>query len=301
MASFIAHPVSDELETRPVPERLNLSDGALLTQAHFRAEQLYHRGQVSRLALHLHGAGTVAGLDVSYDPTTGDDVEIKVAPGMALDRLGRIVELHHQSCLTIALWLAQQSDDPLTQAHVLAGVRAAGGGLPNHLMADVYLGFHACARAPEPAFASPNADTIDGVAASRVLDTGQLKLTVRPDGDNRAPLSRVAADHAGAATIDSVRTFKRMRAWDLTQPEADPFGLPAGADLSEHIVAGELQDGSEVLLARLIIPVITDSGFPVFDGTIDLTQAAFAPDQTIRPYSYSADELALLLETPIRR
>lgn len=301
MASFVAHPVPDDLEMRPIPERLNLSDGVLLTQSHFRTEQAYHRGQVSRLALHLHGAGTVAGLDVTYDPTTGDNVEVKVAPGLALDRLGRIVEIHQQSCLEIAIWLAQQGDDPLTRARVLAGLRAANAGLPAHLVADVYLGFHACARAPEPAFASPNADTIDGVAASRVLDTGQLRIIVRPDGDDRAPLSRVAADHAGAATPDSIRDFKRLRAWDLTQPQSDPFGLPAGSALSEHIVAGNLQDGSEVLLARLIVPVITDSGFPVFDATIDLTQPAFVPDQSIRPYSYSADELALLLATPIRR
>jgi len=101
MASFVAHPIADALETRPAPERLNLRDGALLTEKHFQTEQLYHRGQVSRLALHLHGAGTVAGLNVTYDPTTGDDVEVKVAPGMALDRLGRIVELQQHGALAM--------------------------------------------------------------------------------------------------------------------------------------------------------------------------------------------------------
>lgn len=300
MASFVAPPVADALEGRPAPERLNLADGALLTEKHFQTEQLYNRGQISRLALHLHGAGTVAGLNVIYDPTTGDDVEIKVAPGMALDRLGRIVELHHESCLAVGLWLAQQEADPLTEAQVLAGVRAAAGGLPDHLVGDVYLGFHACARTPEPAFATPNADTIDGVVASRVLDTGMLRLIIRPDGDDRTPQSRVSADIPGAPSLDLVKDFKRMRGWDLTRPEADPFRLPAGADLSEHMVAGRLQDGTEILLARLVIPVDTSGGFPVFDGNIDLTQAAFVPDQTIRPYSYSADELALLLDT-IRR
>ncbi len=300
MASFVAPPIVDALETRPAPERLNLTDGALLTEKHFQTEQLYHRGQISRLALHLHGAGTVAGLDVTFDPATGDDVEIKVAPGMALDRLGRIVELHQESCLQIALWLAQQAKAPSSEAQILAGVRAAGGGLPDHLIGDVYLGFQACARSPEPAFASPNADTIDGVSASRVLDTGMLKLIIRPDGDDRVPQSRVAADIPGAPTLELVRDFKRLRGWDLTRPEADPFGLPAGADLSEHIVAGNVQDGSEILLARLVIPIDTSGAFPVFDDSIDLTQAEFVPDQTIRPYSYSADELAFLLDT-IRR
>jgi hypothetical protein len=300
MASFVAQPVADRLETSPAPERLNLADGALLTAAHFQTEQLYHRGQVSRLALHLHGAGTVAGLDVRYAPTTGAEVEIRVAPGMALDRLGRIVEMHHESCLTVALWLAQQEDDPLTRARVLAGLRAAGDGLPDHLIADVYLGFHACARAPEPAFATPNADTIDGVVASRVLDTGQLRLVVRPVGDDREPQSRVSAAIPGEPSLDLVKDYKRQLGWDRTRPRSDPFRLPAGGDLSEHIVTGDVQDGSEILLARLLIPVVDGGGFPVFDASIDLAQEDFVPNQAIRPYSYSADELALLLDT-IRR
>lgn len=300
MASYVAPPIPDALETRPAPERLNLSDGALLTEKHFRTEQLYHRGQVSRLALHLHGAGTVAGLDVTFDPTTGPDVEIKVAPGMALDRMGRIVELHHDSCLAVRSWLAQQDADAQSRAHILAGIRPAGGGLPLHLVGDVYLEYHACARTPEPAFATPNADTIDGVVASRVLDTGRLRLIVRPLGDDETPQSRVSAAIPGAPTLNDVQTFKRMRGWDVTQPEENPFGLPAGGGLSEHLRAGGRQDGSEVLLARLVIPITNDTGFPVFDDSIDLTQARFAPNQDIRPYSYSADELALLLDT-IRR
>ncbi len=295
MASFVAQPVEDGLETRPVPERLYLHDGALLTQDHFRAEQLYHRGQVSRLALHLHGYGTVCGLNVQLDPSTGPEVEVKVAPGLALDRLGRLVELPYESCLDLGTWLRQQHDEPVTRGHVLTGLRPAGGGLPEHLVADVYLAFHACARQPEPAFATGNADTIDGVQASRILDTGQLSLVVRPAGDDREPQSLVASQIAGPATPQAIRDYKRLQAWGLTQPEDRPFRLPAGGTLSEHIVAGNRQDGSEVLLARLVVPVVTASGQPVlFDETIDLSQAAFQPDQSIRPYAYSADEIALL-------
>lgn len=295
MASFVAQPVDDGLETRPVPERLFLHDGALLTQEHFRAEQLYHRGQVSRLALHLHGAGTVAGLDVRYDPQSGADVEVKVAAGLALDRLGRLIELPYESCLNVATWLRQQDKEAATQAHVLTGLRAAGGGLPEHLVADIYLGFHACARQPEPAFATGNAETIDGVQASRILDSGLLSFVIRPDGDDREPSSLPASQILGAVTADDIRTYKRMTAWGLTQPENHPFRLPAGGTISEHITAGSRQDGSEVLLARLILPVVTAVDKPVlFDETIDLSPAQFVPNQDIRPYSYSADELALL-------
>ena len=295
MASFVALPVDDGLQTRPAPERLYLFDGALLTQEHFRAEQLYFRGQLARLALHLHGAGTIAGLDVRYEPASGAGAEVRVAPGIALDRLGRLIELRQESCLTLATWLRQQNDDSATAAEVQAGLRDPAGPLPQHLVADVYLGFHACARTPEPAFATGNADTIDGVQASRILDGGHLELVIRPQGDDREPASLAASQLAAPVTAETLRAYKRTGAWALTQPEDTPFRMPAGGTISEHIIAGDRQDGSEILLARLILPVVTAAGQPVlFDETIDLAQPDFAPNQDIRPYSYSAEELALL-------
>ncbi|WP_134498151.1 hypothetical protein [Microvirga pakistanensis] len=308
MASFVAHPVEDDLERRPPTERLYLFDGALLTQEHFRAEQLYHRGQASRLGLHLHGAGTIAGLDVRYAPTSGPDVEVQVSPGLALDRLGRIVELPYLSCLDLGLWVGQQANDILDAARLTAGTRAPGTdpirddpgtGDPiqipsDHVVVDVYLSFHACARNPEPAFATANADTIDGVQPSRVLDTGHLRMIVRPSGDNRIPSSLPASQLPAPVTLENLRDYKRLVAWGLVQPSANPFSMPAGGTISEHVTAGNYQDGSEVLLARLTIPLDLSGAAPAFDDTIDLDQAPYRPNQDIRPYSYSADELALI-------
>lgn len=308
MASFVPQPVEDDLERRPATERLFLFDGALLTQEHFRVEQLYHRGQAARLGLHLHGAGTIAGLDVGFSPTSGANVEIQVAPGLALDRLGRLVELPYISCLNLGLWVDQQADEPLNAARLTAGTRAPGAdpirndpgsGNPiqipsNHVVADVYLSFHACARNPEPAFATANADTVDGVQPSRVLETGHLRLIVRPANDNRVPSSLPASQLPNPVTLEGLRNYKRLTAWNLVQPGASPFSLPAGGTISEHITAGNYQDGSEILLARLTIPLVLGGSAPTFDNTIDLGQAPFRPNQVIRPYSYSAEEIALL-------
>lgn len=308
MASFVPPPVEDELETRPAPERLYLFDGALLTQDHFRAEQLYHRGHAARMAQHLHGAGTIAGLDVAFLPLSGPDVEVQVAPGLALDRLGRLIELRHLSCLDLGLWVDQQAQDPLSAARLDTGIRPPGpdpirddpaSGDPiaiptDHVVADVYLGFHGCARSPEPAFATGNADTLDGVQPSRVLDTGHLRLVVRPLGDDRVPSSLPASQLPGPVTLADLRDYKRLTAWPLVQPGAEPFSLPAGGTITEHVTAGHLQDGSEILLARLTLPLVLGGDAPAFDDTIDLDQAPFRPNQDIRPYSYSADELALL-------
>lgn len=298
MASFIPQPVTDDLQSQPAPERLYLHDGALLTQDHFRAEQLYLRGQLARLALHTCGAGTLAGLDVSYAPAAGgSEVEVQVTAGLAIDRLGRLVEVPFKSCLPLAIWMDQQRAVPETAARLQAGVRAAGSGLPTHIVADVHLSYHPCAQTPEPAFATGNADTIDAVQPSRILDGGRLDLVIRPDGDDRTPSAlsaSTASQVSDPPTLAEVQRFKRELAWDLTRSETDPFSLPAGADVSEHIVDGNEQDGSEILLARLTVPVITGGGGPRFDDSIDLTQTAFVPDQTLRPYSYSAAELALL-------
>lgn len=296
MASFIAQPATDPLQSRPEPQRLGLHDGALVTEADFAAEQLYFRGQLSRLALHLHGAGTIAGLNVSFDPASGEEAEIRVDPGLAVDRMGRIVELPREGCLTISPWMRQQNDDPIKRAHLLTGLRSAGGGLPEHVVADVYLGFHACARVPSPAFADPNAETIDGIQPSRILDGAKLDLVVRPEGDDRQPQSLPASQLVSPVSAQDLQAYKRAGAWGLTQPESDPFAMPAGGMISEHVMAGNRQNGSEVLLARLILPVVT--GNPdnpiLFDETIDLSQAVFAPSNHIRQYSYSAEELALL-------
>lgn len=296
MASFVAQRVTDDLQTQPAPERIFLHDGALLTQDHFRAEQLYLRGQLARLALHSGGAGTLAGFDVSYAPAAGGaDVEVQVAAGLGIDRLGRIVEIPYKSCLPLRIWVEQHAATPDGLARLQAGLRASGGGLPQRIVADVYASFRPCARAPEPAFATGNADTIDGVQPSRILDAGKLDLVIRPEGDNREPSSLAASQVPNPATIEDIQRFKRKDAWNLTRAEEVPFSLPAGGDLSEHIVAGNLQDGSEILLARLIVPMVTGGGQPPrFDDSIDLSQPQFVPDQSIRPYSYSAAELALL-------
>jgi hypothetical protein len=302
MASFVAPDVKDALEARPPIQRLYLFDGALLTQEHFRAEQLYHRGLAARMAQHLHGAGTIAGLDVRYDPVSGADVEVRVAPGLALDRLGRMIELTVESCLDIGLWVAQQEEDPLDAARLAAGMRPPGPDplrpavqIPtDHFVADVYLSFHACARSPEPAFATANADTIDGVQPSRILDTGHLELIVRPLGDDRLPSSLPASQLPSPVTLEALRDYKRVDAWSLVQPGSEPFTLPAGDPISEHILAGGYQNGSEILLARLSVPLVVAGPTPSFDDTIDLDQEPFRPNQDIRPYSYSADELALL-------
>ena len=95
--------ILDPLAQKPEPpDRLFYATGILLDAEDFKAEQLYHRGRLSRALAYLHGGGTVAGLRVEWvkplEP--GEDAkfprgraeEIVVAPGIAVDRLGRVIE-----------------------------------------------------------------------------------------------------------------------------------------------------------------------------------------------------------------
>ena len=81
-------------------ERMHYMSGMLLTAEEFATEQTYHVERRRLLNRMLHGAGVVAGLEV----TTGtDDGTVTIAPGFALDRCGReilISEAEHVAVST---------------------------------------------------------------------------------------------------------------------------------------------------------------------------------------------------------
>lgn len=292
----------DALAARLNPERLFFADGAFLSQDDFTAEQTYHRGRLARALAYLHGAGTIAGLDVDIAPRTGADAEIRVEPGLALDRLGRLVELNQPACLRIGPWFEDQAKDEVAAATLSAGFREGGAGLGAHVLVDVFVAFWPCARAPQPAFATGNADHLDAVQFSRVLDGAALSLVVRPveiaEGA-KLPRQRVpdlsgAADEAARAV--ELRRFKREDLWDLLQLDLqlDPPRLPWPEDDAAHeYVFG--MEGSEIMLARLRLPAsrTAPAALPVFDAAANVADGDVMND--LRLFSYGTAELALLL------
>jgi hypothetical protein len=67
------------------PTRVNYFDGQLLDADDLRDEQDYHRGRHQRLGRLAVGSGVLCGLEVTV---TGDG-QVVVAPGIAIDGLGR--------------------------------------------------------------------------------------------------------------------------------------------------------------------------------------------------------------------
>src|SRR5262245_27817746 len=105
--------VDDTVAQRGVPERVNYATGVLLDAADFADEQRYFRGRMARAFAALYGHGTMAGLRARCPLTLTDasgakrdnvDLEVQIAPGLALDRVGRLIEVRFTQCLRIARW-----------------------------------------------------------------------------------------------------------------------------------------------------------------------------------------------------
>ena len=275
----------DDLMPDLAAERVFYAAGALLTEDDFRTEQRYHRGRLGRVLAYLHGAGTIAGLDVRVEPEAGEGAEIRVSPGIAIDRLGRLIELPYEACLGIARWYEQQIETELARDRLSAAFREGASGAPDHIVVDVFARFIACAREPQPAFADTGAENLNGIQPSRILDAVRLSLVLRHRDDD---LAAIGPRPEGPETVDAdgIRRFKREQLWQTLQLEQqDPPRLPLGP---EHVPI--LHDGSEVLLGRVRIASLREPGeLPRFDPN---QPARF--DEDVRLYAYATRELALL-------
>jgi FAD/FMN-containing dehydrogenase len=149
-------------------ERLAYATGVLLDADDLTAEQTYHRGRLARALMYLFGSGTVVGLQVTREIRAGEE-ELVVKPGMAIDGLGRIVEVPAESCLALDRWYAAQTPEDLQHAFI------AGEGYDG-VVADLFLRFVPAERGHTPAFAEGPFASSDATAASRIREGYELRL-----------------------------------------------------------------------------------------------------------------------------
>jgi hypothetical protein len=267
-------PDADPLYARPAAERPSYATGMLLDAQDFTDEQTYHRGRLARALAALTGGGTLAGLRVSHRPATAapnaHPEEIRVEPGLAIDRLGRLVEVPRPACLRLQNWFDAEATadggDRLRQGaytnldRFLSARAIAEAGAQNRppipgrgVVADVFLRFIACARGLTPSFATGPFQALDAVATSRVRDAYDLHLIVRPgldDGFDGLPAPGV--DLAGIADLAERRARLQDAILD-SYPASGRAGSPGELDpLPEH---PEGVDRTAVFLARVAIPV----------------------------------------------
>lgn len=273
----------DPLMEQRDPDRLHYALGALLDKDDFTREQTYHRGRLARALAYLHGVGTVAGLEVTRDERDGQEV-LMVSAGMALDRLGRIIELPRAACLRIGNWFEATLGDSQGHDQLANSFRAGADGAPDGVIVDVFIKFAGCERGKQPAFATGNFNALDALAPSSIRDSYQLDLVIREETDLPEPeygfpnLSGLDAEQLRI----NVYNYKLQQAWKESTAWKGPGNT---LESTGEYVTG--QDGTEVLLARLTIPATN----PPLQRD---TNVNIGIDNHIRLLVFSTTELAWL-------
>ncbi len=256
----------DPLLEAESPDRVHYETGVLLDAADFTAEQSYHRGRLARALRYLHGSGTVAGLRVVHRPAIerdkdvqfpeGREEELEVQPGLALDRLGRIIEVPRRACIRLNRWYeSQQPDDVNAALHNDARYKG--------VVVDLFIRFISCERGKTPAFATGPFDALDALTTSRLRDYYELELVLRKEGNPPLPVTKWP-DLAAVKKADRAQTL-REAIFNSWPKGTDPNQLDANPNDPEPAVEYvEGQDKSSVFLARIVIPATrtTDEKLP---------------------------------------
>lgn len=269
-------------------ERVAYSNGMLLDQADFQTDQTYHRDRASMLARYLHGTGTVAGLDVALDPN--NDRRVVIAPGLGLDRAGRMLQSPLPLCLSLDRWYADQVEDQ--PGGILADAfRVGGDGTPDHILADIFLGFRECETAKRPAFQAGAFDALGALAPLRLRDAVEATLVLRTEANPGVP-DRTVPVLAGA-TPEERRTDldaqKRSGGWieDALWDDFDS-AIRRGPEHPNDDLA------ADIFLARLMLPATQGDG----SAPPDLNPALpVVIDNAARAMVYSAADLIALAQS----
>jgi hypothetical protein len=285
---------SDDLTLNPplTPTRVFYSTGRMLGVEDFQTDQDYHRGRLARALTQLYGAGTVSGLLVQTDGNTNVlQLEVQVTPGLAIDRIGRVIEVPRTVCIVLNDWLKQQMDAWQAQQN---NPVPGQPGIPDpntaikdgaNLMCDVFATFVPCTRGLTPCFAAQDDyDATDAFSANRLLDSFAMQLVLRTDADPltpKDPWRTVAARPSAGSTVTAANATQIQTA--LMQGTAGPADPP--------VEYPPLFERSSVFLARMLI-----AGTPGAAGappTWDLTKISI--DNYSRMFLYPVALVAHLI------
>ena len=270
----------DILPNTHQPDRVHYETGVLLNDDDFLAEQTYHRGRLARALTYVGGSGTLAGLYVkegisSYANEAGDiesQQSLTIEPGLAIDPIGRMIEVPRPACLRLETWYEQQKAADLVNAWHPAGEAWLADGTeaesPSGIVMDLMLEFVPCERGKTPAFAEGPFDSIDAVTIARIRDYFKAHLIIRERG-----LAAPIPDNPWPdfADIDENERNKEFRdaifdAWQTQAPD-NPF----------------------VYLATVVIETLAPAG-----DSVPPRQAGnpIAINNRFRPFIYTANALA---------
>jgi hypothetical protein len=281
MSTLARLPEADPLYAQPLSERPVYATGMLLDAQDFADEQTYHRVQLARAMAFLAGGGTLAGLRVTHQAaTTGANAvpeEIRVEAGLAVDRLGRLIELPRPACLRLPRWYdsknAADGGDTLRRsayaglgrflserAIAEAGVLDAAPVPGRAVVADVFVRFVACPRGLTPSFAAGPFDALNAVSTSRVRDAYELLLIPREGLDDAYDGLPAAPGPAAVGDTEADTPARRSARRDALQDAVLGAYPVSGRSGSAGQLAPQPEqpnglDPTAVFIARALIPV----------------------------------------------
>jgi hypothetical protein len=263
-------------------DRLHYATGEMLGKDDFQSEQLYHRRQLAMALRFLYGYGTLAGLKVVVEPeidpddsTKMTDVLVIVKPGLAIDRVGRLIEVPVPVSIRLKKWFKYITDPEVTgdpQAANLLSTFFDDDETKRCYYADIFLSFHACERGWTPAFASGPFDALDASQPNRIRDAYEVRMVLREAKELKChdPWSDLLPVNANKGQVQNAI----LNSWDALEPP------PSGDEQEDfHEIPAVLKDPTAIRLARLTVPVPSAfAGTPAKVDDLDWRKTTWQPD-----------------------
>ncbi|MFD0270382.1 hypothetical protein ACFVGY_28050 [Streptomyces sp. NPDC127106] len=257
---------------------LRVAFGMLLGEDDFRVLMGNPRGKLMLHNAWLHGPGVIWGLGVARD---GD--ELAVLPGLALDGLGRELDLEARWCLSLTQWARDWAEQHPTEPTPEPVARTAE--------AWIVAEFASCPDRPVPALADPCDVTRRHDDFSRTVETAAVTVRSRPPEPWR-PYHRVRVllgldeagegDAAGREALREAAEVARVPAHLRAPALLAAFRRLAAADATEQAPRCEEGDAcpprapvteehAAVVLARLTV------AFTEYDGCVRVEEVRVDP------------------------
>jgi len=179
-------------------------------------------------------------------------LEVEVTAGLAIDRVGRMIESPSTVCIFLQPWLAGQ-----TQSDLQLAVKGS------NLVVDVFATFIPCTQGVTPCFATQDDyDATDAFSVNRLVDSFSMQLVLRTDSAPSLPQDQWKG--AGAAPSGSI-TGTDVQGLQNIILQSSAGAASVSPFLTNGVVPAEYPPGfdtSSVFLARLSIPVTGNASSP---------------------------------------
>lgn len=209
------------------------------------------------------------------------DLEFQVTPGLAIDRVGRMIEVPRTVCIRIEPWLQNQTASDLNLA-----IHGTSSGPA--IIVDVFATFVGCTRGVTPCFATQDDyDATDAFSPNRLLDSFAMQLVLRTDATPQTPQDPWLATGALPTTSSSPTSTQSLQQNILDATTGPGNTAPFGAGpIPVEYPPGF--DASAIFLARIQIAATQGAGGQ--RPTWDLTKVSI--DNFSRLFLYPASLVA---------